>query len=169
MKLGHYLAAVGVVSLFAPALAAQQARAPVVVTAKSPAVDGWSARMANALKHHLRYPDQRTQPQPHEGVVSVHFRCSDSGKPSAVALAHSSGHGDLDRAALRAVRNIRTMHPLPEGITHDQNFRAVVLFAKNRQGYDRQMAQLRDDAARQNASLGGGAPLAMTIGLVSAS
>ena len=62
------------------------------------------------------------------------------------------------------------MHPLPAGISHDQNFRAVILFAKDRQNYDRQIATLRDNATRQNASLSpGDAPLAMTIGVVSAS
>lgn len=169
MNIRPYLAIATAVTLFAPAYAAQQqTKSPLVVTATALTVDQWSANTTKSLERQLRRAVHSNSPQTNEGVVRVNFRCSEDGTPSEVALANSSGHGDLDRAALRAVRGISTLHPLPQGIPHDQRFAALILFANDQLSYNRQMAVLRENAARENASLAAGrTPLAMTIGLTS--
>jgi protein TonB len=167
MHIKSYLAIAAIVTVSGPAQAAQQQRkSPVVVTAPTLTVDQWSANMTRSLERQLRHAVHSNGPRPNEGLVRVNFRCSEDGTPSAVALASSSGHRDLDRAALRVVSNIPTLHPLPQGITHDQRFAALILFANDQLSYNRQMAVLREDAARENASRTGvRTPLAMTIGL----
>ncbi|MFD2137036.1 energy transducer TonB [Novosphingobium resinovorum] len=95
-------------------------------------------------------------------MVAVKFNCSEDGVPSQVQLYKTSGHGDLDRATVRAVERIATLHPLPRGVGHDQQYIVRVLFA-NSEGYaQRNMTRLREDAARSNAWVGrSGATTAM--------
>jgi protein TonB len=169
MTVRLFLAAAGALTILAPAQAAQQqTKSPVVVTASAMTVNEWSARASKSLEGRLRYPAYLLNREPNEGVVRVRFRCSESGAPAAVTLARSSGHGELDRAALRAVRGIPTLHPLPAGITHDQQFQAVVLFATDRDHFDRQTKAINDEAARQNGRIAQGSQLAVSIGLLSA-
>lgn len=113
----------------------------------------WSARFSNALDRELRYPapirgDWRT------GVVYVKFHCSESGAPADVAIYKSSGAHVLDAAAIRAVKNIATLHPLPGGMKNDQAFRAVVLFSSSQEEHDRQLAQLSKEALHANQWFG---------------
>ena len=173
MNIRIFLAAAGAASLLAPAHAAQQqSKNQIVVTATPLTVDQWAARTSRSLQGRLHYPVYLMGREPNEGTVRVRFRCSEDGAPSAVTLAGTSGHRELDNEALRAVGKIRTLHPLPDGITHDQQFQAVVLFAANRESYDRQAAAIRDEAMRRNALAAqashGGAPMAVSIGLVGA-
>lgn len=170
MNIRLYLAAASALSLLAPAYAAQQqSKKPIVVTATPFTVDQWVARTTKSLESHLNYPAYLLGREPNEGVARVRFRCSEDGTPSAVTLDGTSGHRELDNEALRAVSRIRTLHPLPDGITHDQQFQAVVLFARTQASYDRQVASIRDEAMQRNAlAARGGAPMAVSIGLVAA-
>jgi TonB family protein len=173
MHIRFYLAAAGALSLLAPAYAApQQPKKAIVVTAKAPTVDQWAALTSRSLENHLRYPAYLLGRGPNEGTVRVRFRCSEDGAPSAVTLAETSGHRELDNEALRAVGKIRTLHPLPDGITHDQQFQAVVLFARDQASYERQIASAKYKTMRRNALASrashGGAPMAVSIGLVGA-
>ncbi|HEU4960170.1 MAG TPA: energy transducer TonB [Sphingomonas sp.] len=170
MNIRLYLAAASALSLLAPAYAAQQqVKKPIVVTATPLTIDQWAARTTKSLEGHLHYPTYLLGREANEGMARIRFRCSEDGTPSAVTLAGTSGHHELDSEALRAVSSIRTLHPLPDGITHDQQFQAVVLFAKDRQSYDRQVASIHDEAMRHNAlAARGGAPMAVSIGLVAA-
>lgn len=170
MHIRSYLAAAGALSLLAPAYAAQQKpQQPIVVTAAPPTVDQWTARTGRSLERHLRYPMYLAGVEPNEGVVRVTFWSSESGTPSAVTLASSSGHGELDRAALHAVKHIHTLQPLPAGVGNDQRFQALILFAKDDMSYARQMAAMRDEAKQRNAwaSRGGASGAAVGVTLVS--
>lgn len=86
------------------------------------------------------------------GMASVRFRCSDSGQPTAVELTRKSSNRRLNNIAREVVAGIKTLHPLPLGVTADQVFVANVVVASDQKQYDRNMAILRDEARRTNAA-----------------
>lgn len=170
MKVPLYLAVSCGLLAAVPTPAAQQGKSPIVVVGQRVSLQQWSKHITKQLERQMAYPKYMTRVEPNEGVVRVSFLCSEDGRPSAVALQDSSGHRDIDAAALRAVQRIPTLHPLAEGVSHAQRYQAVLLFAKNRESYDRQIAAIEHDAARRNAWFGnGGAQVAMGVGLMPAS
>jgi len=163
MNVRHLVALVAASAAFVPAQAHQAKKAPIIVTGTAITLDNWIHRTSGQLEQNLQYPNYLMGREPSEGVVRVRFACSDDGTPAAVTLAQSSGHAELDSAAMRAVRDIRSLHPLPDGLAHDQQYQAVVLFAASQPSYDRQIAALRDEA-RQMASARGASPsVAITL------
>jgi TonB family protein len=110
----------------------------------------WSARVGRTLDQHLEYPLPIVG-QLHEGAVAVQFLCSDDGTPTGVTVKKSSGFKDLDYAALRSVRQIKTLHPLPDSVPHGQVFQANILFADSERAMKRQMADLLAEALQNNA------------------
>lgn len=135
------------------------------VTAKPVTLAKWTHRTSRMLTRNLRYPQHLRGPQ--EGIVSVKFLSSDTGAPSNVALFTSSGSDRLDAAALKAVTNIPTLHPLPKGMARSQKFIATILFAQDQASYDRQIRDLRQSADRKNKSFKDRHPaLALGIGLL---
>jgi TonB family protein len=150
----------------APAHAHQTKKQTIVVTGTPITLDRWVKRTSGQLEQNLHYPAYLMGREPNQGIVRVRFLCSEDGRPSGVAVAQSSGFHELDDAAMRAVRGIRSLHPLPEGLTHDQRYQAVVLFATNQASYDRQVAALRNEARRQLVSTGSASPdIAITVAL----
>ena len=133
----------------AGAMAAQK---QIVVTAPEVSLNAWSGRVVRALDRNIDYPIP-IRGEPNEGVASVKFLCSEDGTPSQVAIVKSSGSRDLDASAVRAVRRIATLHPLPDGITHDQPFQANIIYATSQKKLDRQMAALLAEAKNRNAWL----------------
>jgi len=171
MHIRPFLAAAGALSFLAPGHAAQQKpQQPIVVTATAPTMDQWSARTGRSLERHLRYPAYIAGREPNDGLVRVSFLSNEIGAPSAVTLARSSGHGELDRAALHAVKRIDTLRPFPAGIGDNQRFQALILFAKDQQSYDRQTAAMRKEAKLRNAwaSRSGSPGSVVSVTLVSA-
>jgi hypothetical protein len=57
-------------------------------------------------------------------------------------VLQSSGSPALDRAGVRAVRSIRTLHPLPTGIAEDSPFEAWLLFARDERNLKRMQRSL---------------------------
>lgn len=166
MRIPLYLAISCGLLAAVPAQAKHQGKSIVVVGERLSLAD-WSKKMTGSLERHMIYPEYLTRIEPNEGVVRVSFLCSEEGKPTAVTLLDSSGHHEIDEAALRAVRHIPTLHPLADGLTHAQRYQAVLLFAKSQESHDRQIAAIREDAARRNAWFGtGGAQVAMGISLL---
>lgn len=118
------------------------------VTAKPVTLVKWSQRTSHMLTRNLHYPQNLRGQQ--EGVVAVKFLSSDAGTPSSVALLKSSGSDKLDAAALKAVRNIPTLHPLPNGMSRSQKYVATILFAKDHASYARQITELHRTANEKN-------------------
>jgi periplasmic protein TonB len=137
----------------APAQAMQQGN-PIVIVGERISLPQWSKRMTRVIESRMVYPSYLTRDTPREGIVRVHFRCSEDGRPTEVTLLDSSGFSEIDKAALRAVKNIPTLHPLAEGLGDEQRFQAVLLFAKDQSSYDQQIAALQNDAERRNAWFG---------------
>ncbi|WP_179042462.1 energy transducer TonB family protein [Sphingobium lactosutens] len=126
----------------------------ISVTAQHRALTDWTARTGQMLSQKLQYPTFLGDVR--EGVVAVKFRCSDTGVPTDVALLKSSGSVQLDRAAMRGVSKIKTLHPLPSGLAPSQKYVATVLFARSEDSYVRQIRKLESDQRDGNKWFDGG-------------
>jgi len=122
------------------------ARDSLIVQA-SPSVARWTAEISHSLDHNLRYPHTFGGQVP-EGVVTVAFDCSDAGLPSQVTVVSPSRFASLDREAVRAIRRLKSMHPLPLGVSDGQRFEAEVFFADSENSLHRMQT-----AARQRQQL----------------
>lgn len=143
--------------------------APVAdtVTVNAPTLAAWSAGLSRSLSAAMRYPRFVTKLPPAEGLARVRFVCSDSGAPAGVELVQSSGDRRIDRAALDAVRRIKTLHPLPGGLAHDQRYVAALMFATSQESLARQLRTLREQSvARADKGPGGEIALVAAPGRV---
>ncbi|SDA36569.1 energy transducer TonB [Sphingomonas sp. NFR15] len=132
---------------------------------ESPTLAAWSDRVYRAVEEHLTYPHD-VFGRYSTGVVAVKFRCSETGAPADVELYKSSRAPDLDQAALRAVRRIATLHPLPDGMPHNQRIVMRVLFADTPETAAQEIRHMRIEAAQANAWFGRSAPaVASTVAL----
>lgn len=122
----------------------------ITVQAAAMSVAHWSDRVAKSLDVGLTYPKPLGRGDYHEGLSRISFHCSDSGAPSDVTVASSSGSRDLDKAAADAVRQIPTLHPLPDGISRDQTFQAWVVFASDQDRLSNMLRTVRHDAMVAN-------------------
>lgn len=144
MRMFTYAVLAGAVLVATPSVA--PAQRDIVVQPEAVSVQRWSARVSRALDQNLVYPrPDFGRPDP-EGVVRVDFRCSEDGKPSHVAVSRPSGTRRLDVAALRAVNRLKTLHPLPTGIGHDQRYAAMIIFAASEESRDRKLRALAKEA-----------------------
>lgn len=162
--------------LAAPALAGghgqQPAPSSITVEAGQETVAQWSARVGQSLNAELVYPQPMGTSNYDEGLVKVGFRCAEDGRPGEVALVKSSGSHDLDRAAMRAVQRIQTLHPLPDGITRDRAMQAWIAFAPDEESLkqitrashrEAQMANARIEKARQSQQVADASAPALII------
>jgi protein TonB len=111
----------------------------------------WSGRVTQELETGLRYPEVPSYEVPPDGVVEVKFRCSDSGASDQVSVFKTSGSHTLDRAAVRALKRLKQLHPLATGTNPNQNYIAMVLFATSRAGHAKQLVMINSDARKRNA------------------
>lgn len=135
---------------------AQPTEPEVTVTAPTPVpFEDWAQRTEQKIDANLRYPRPMHGAPRDEGIVDVTFLCSDSGYPAQVTLDRSSGSRQLDRAGLRAVQNVGSLHPLAYGMKPNQVYRARLFFAQDDMwgGAQRRYGALRDDATRHNAEV----------------
>ncbi len=130
----------------------QNGQNSITVQAATLSVQNWSSRVAQSLDTELTYPRPLGREDYHQGLSKIAFRCNDNGVPSDVSIVSSSGSRDLDVAAMRAVQGISTLHPLPDGIGHDQAFQAWVVFAGSEQDRSRMLQSVRHDAMLANAA-----------------
>lgn len=124
----------------------------ITVQAKGVSVQNWSTKVARSLDNGLSYPRPMGTSDYHSGLSKVSFHCSDAGTPSDVSIAGSSGSRDLDMAAMRAVKKIATLHPLPDGVSPGQTFQAWIVFAGDEQERDRMLRTVNRDARLANAA-----------------
>jgi len=69
-----------------------------------------------------------------------------------VALARRSGYPMLDQIALRTIRHMPSLGPLPASFAADQRFRANIIFAQTQAAYDEQVATLQSEATARVAA-----------------
>jgi TonB family protein len=116
-----------------------------------PSLKAWSKKVFSDLNQRLRVSDAMGPTQSQTGIAAVKFNCSETGAPAGVSLHKSSGNRELDRATVRAVRQIVSLHPLPRGLGHDQQYIVRVLFANTDESARRQIAAMQREAAQRNA------------------
>jgi periplasmic protein TonB len=135
-----------------PAVAAAAPPAPdiVVVASQDAELQRWVARVERGISQKMRFPRTLGPEKYAQGVVDVTFMCSEDGTPSKVAVVGSSGSRQLDRAGLRAIGRVDTLHPLPSGISHGQVYKAHLLFARTAAQAKRAIA-LRDEGQTSNS------------------
>lgn len=135
--------------VFHPGTAAAQPNSEVLTAPPSLAV--WSKKVMTDLDRQLQIRNDRTVHGSRTGIVAVKFNCSESGAPATVELLHSSGNREYDHATVRAVRQIATLHPLPQGLKHDQKYVVRMLFADSEDSARDAMIRMRAEADRSNA------------------
>lgn len=114
----------------------------IIVAAQQPSIAEWSGRVTRRLDATLRYPDAGFGGD-RSGLVSVAFTCSENGQPAAVALMRDSHNPVLNRAALSAIRQLGSLHPLPRQFGPEQRFRADIFFATSQSDLDQQIKAYR--------------------------
>lgn len=140
------------VFLATPAISQNDNADPMVVTAPSrPTVAAWSQTITQQLDRHLVYPQTFGRSAYPEGTVSIRFTCGDDGKPASVTLFRGSGSRQIDRAALRAIAKMKTLHPMPLAIRDDSTFQANIIFAIDEQSLARQREVLRRNETQRIA------------------
>lgn len=151
-------AALPLAILIAPLSLAEARTADQEITVTAPSMTelrAWTARTGKAINEQMRYPARLGIAPDPEGLVDVTFMCSEDGTPTKVALARSSGSSKLDRAGIRAVERVKSLHPLPAGIGPDQVYRAKLMFAVDdgSTGTAKRLAALRDKGNLINDAL----------------
>ena len=115
-------------------------------------LEQWTKRMQQELDKTIVYPQAMMGSPLGRGIVRVKFNCSEDGHPDKVSLAKSSGHREFDRAAIKAVQKIVSLHPLPDGMGGDQVYQAVVMFdTVADSNHWRRMDEINAEAAKRNA------------------
>lgn len=161
-----FVAASAVCLVLSGAALAQDNGQSIVIEGSAVTLEQWSADVTRDLESNIRYPASPAWQGFPSGIVSVTFKCGEDGKPVAVALTRDSGNRALDRAALRAVSSITSLHPLPAGLTHRQNFQANVVFATDPYDLDQHLAALRREQSRHDARVAAGeSVIALNVGL----
>jgi protein TonB len=124
----------------------------ITVQGRQTALSQWVGDVARRLEDNLSYPHMLLRAHAPSGIASVNFVCSDEGKPTAVTLSRRSGSVLLDRAAMRAVSRMKSLHPLPASIAPGQQFKANVIFAENEDMLTRYQETLRREMSRERTS-----------------
>jgi len=162
--LGIAASAAGLIFALIPA--AGHAQPTVDAISAPPTLAAWSQRVFRDLSRQMRDPvEARSEVMP-TGIVAVKFGCSESGAPSSVQLYKTSGNRRLDRAAMRAVSKIATLHPLPARLRHEQQYIVRVLFANSGSGAEREIRKMQAEAVKSNAWYNQGATSTAAIELV---
>lgn len=120
----------------------------------------WSETVSHDIDRNIAQEMRkyRMRGQTPTGVASVRFLCSDAGQPTAVELTNRSTNRQLNNVARSAVSGIKTLHPLPLGVSAGQVFVANIVVAADEAEYTRHMATLRNQQQKAPAMAGSGLP-----------
>ena len=101
----------------------------VVIGARS--LDKFVGDVSKDLDRTLNRSRPRAQPVIGTGIVQVLFECGPDGKPTNISYYRKDNERDVNRFAVHAVSKIRTMHPLPSGISEGQRYMANIIIARD--------------------------------------
>lgn len=160
------LALVSIALVACPSAATANPHQDIVAVAPNPSVAQWTDALSHRLEGALRYPYAFREPTP-SGGVSVTFKCSEDGAPAAIRVVRRSGSSRLDRAAVAAIHRIKSLHPLPAGMSRNQLFQANIIFAADERILAREQAALGAAFRRssQDIALGEPRPLLLAVRL----
>lgn len=131
----------GAMMVWTPSAMAQDEE---IVVAAQPGMSAWISQVSEDLSatfERTRLPSPRAIPSDY---AQVQFTCDEDGKPTDIALVRKSRSGWIDRAALRSVRNLKTMHPLPMNVREGQLYQADFIFAETDRAYERIAEKVHD-------------------------
>ena len=105
-----------------------------IVISAGRSVDDFGADVSRHLDRQLDRIDNSSPWQQESGVAQVLFECGPDGKPINVRMYKKAGFW-TDLKARKVVSKIRSLHPLPQGVTQDQLFLANIIIANSPQEF----------------------------------
>lgn len=121
-----------------------QAQTDDIVVSSSRSIDNFVEAVSRDLDRSLNRFSRSTFNQTGTGVAQVLFECGPDGKPTNIKMYSRAGDVGVNRQALRAVANIRSLHPLPQGLTNDHLYLANVIIAKDSRQFNELSEELNE-------------------------
>lgn len=129
----------------APALARQPGEQLTVVGRDSSVMsrDKWNDRTASRLSRSIQHASAFYRESASTGFTRVQFRLNGEGRPDQIELASPSSSSVVNRIALRSVRKVGSLYPLPDGVRPGSRFEAWIVVANDWEGRDNMLNKLR--------------------------
>lgn len=110
---------------------AQNAKNKGLVVEGIPEVRIWSTDVSKKLERKLEAAAPLRALDPTSGIVQVRFSRDDNGRPRDVRVFRSAGSRSAKAMAMRAVRNLRDLPPLPGTYAQSNDILANLVFANS--------------------------------------
>ena len=123
-----------------------------IVVIKSRSVDQMVAEVSNDLDRQLARSTRYISGPNGNGYAMVRFTAGSDGRPANVSIYRASGDFDSKRAALRAVKQIKSLRPLPAELDDGQQFLANIVIASDSWSKTRFEDELQQAEAERLAS-----------------
>ena len=132
-----------------------QAQDDDIVVTSARSIDRFVNDVSQDLNHTLNRNNRGSNQLTGTGIVQISFECGPDGKPTNIVYYRKDDDYDVNRLARSAVKKIRSMHPLPRGISEDQKYLANMIMARDPWEYKALSEELsRSEQARIAASKG---------------
>lgn len=122
-----------------------------IVVSSGRSVDNFVEDVSRDLDRQLNRFDVTSPRQQETGLAQVLFECGPDGKPTNIRLYKKSGFW-TGLKARRVVSKIRSLHPLPQGVTHDQLYMANIIIADSPREFEKLSEELKQLEQQRIAS-----------------
>jgi periplasmic protein TonB len=122
-----------------------------IVVSSGRSVDDFVNDVSRDLDRELNRIDISSPRHLENGVAQVLFECGPDGKPINVRLYKKSGFW-TGLKARRVVSKIRSLHPLPQGVSHDQLYLANIIIADSPREFEELSEELEQLEKQRIAS-----------------
>lgn len=119
-----------------------------IVVTQARSVDQMVDDVTHDLDRHLRYLPEGSG----NGYAMVRFTAGPDGRPDNVSVYRASGSIGATNVAVRAVKRIKTLRPLPPEIDENQQFLAQIVIASDHWSKQRLENELEQAEAERLAS-----------------
>lgn len=128
-----------------------QAQQDDIVVSSARSVHDFVEDVSRDLDRQLYQLDVASPRDRQTGLAQVLFECGPDGKPTNIRLYKKSGFW-TDLKARQAVSKIRSLHPLPQGVTHDQLYLANIIIADSAREFKKLSEELKQLEKQRIAS-----------------
>lgn len=135
--------------------AGTQAQEDGIVVSSGRSVENFVRDVSRDIDRQLNRISVTSPHQQETGIAQVFFECGPDGKPINVRLYKKSGFW-TGLKARRVVSKISSLHPLPQGVTHDQLYLANIIIADGPREFEKLSEDLRQLEKQRIASAKGG-------------
>ncbi len=132
-----------------------QAQTDDIVVSSNRTVNNFVDAVSRDLDRSLNRFSRSSANQTGTGVAQILFECGPDGKPTNIKMYNGAGDIGVNRQARKAVANIRSLHPLPQGLTNDQLFLANIIIAKDSRQFDELSEELNERETNRIAAAKG--------------